>query len=250
MIINKILIFFFGAIILPAVVIAQQDSEISALINEADKMIVSREFNDALDKVGEILRVDPANTDAKRMEINIYYLMDNDKEAIRLSDIALKENPNDAGLLYMRGLINNTRGRYEKAIEDFNLSLPGASESLSYKIYLGRGMSYMNLLEYDQAMADLSKSISLNDTSASAYNTRGKLNYELTDYQAAIDDFEKALDHSEGNAVLYFNLGMSYFRTEQLTNACPWFQKSCQLGNENACRMILMECARDIPQLR
>jgi tetratricopeptide (TPR) repeat protein len=76
------------------------------------------------------------------------------------------------------------------------------------------------------------------------------LNYEIKEYKSAVDDFKKALDYSEGNAILYFNLGMAYFRMEEAAEACPWFNKSCQLGNENACRMILMECAREIPDVR
>lgn len=247
---SKYLWFIFFAIILRTVAIAQQDSGITSLVGEVERLIVDREFGTALGKVNEILKADPSNAEARRLEINLYYLMDNDKEALRLADIALKDHPSDAGILYMRGLVNNTRGRYEKAIEDFNASLQTAPAGLSYKIYLGRGMSYMNLLEYESAMDDLSKSVSLNDTSASAYQTRAMLNYELRDYKAAIDDFKKALDNSAGNSVLFFNLGMSYFRMEELTEACPWFHKSCQLGNENACRMMLMECAREVPDLR
>lgn len=250
MTINKSLIFVLAVLVLPAAVSAQHDTDIAAMMDAADKMIVSREFDSALEKVDEILRVDPTNKEARRMEVSIQYMMDNDKEAMKLADIAIKEHPADAGLLYMRGLINNTRGRYGKAIEDFDASLSDAPSSLSYKIYLGRGISYMNMLEYDQAMNDLSRSISLNDTSVSAYTTRAMLNYEIKEYKSAVDDFKKALEYSTGNAILYFNLGMAYFRMEETAEACPWFNKSCQLGNENACRMVLMECAREIPDVR
>ena len=73
----------------------------------------------------------------------------------------------------------------------------------------------MNLLEYEQALADFSTSIEHNDTVASAYHSRAMVNYELHDYSAAVNDFLKALDLSEGNSALYFNLGMSYFRLNE-----------------------------------
>ena len=224
--------------------------DVAALMAEADKLIAAKELGIALDKVKQVLKIDPSDTEAKKKEINIYYLMDNDREAMRLADMAIRENPSDAGFLYLRGIINNTRGKYTQAIDDFDASLSNKPAGISYKVYLGRGISYMNLLEYEQAMKDLSQAVSLNDTSASVYTTRAILNYELKDYREAINDFSKALENSAGNAVLYFNLGMSYFRLEEQAEACPWFHKSCQLGNENACRMILMECAREIPDLR
>jgi tetratricopeptide (TPR) repeat protein len=90
-------------------------------------------------------------------------------------------------------------------------------------------------------------SIQKNDTVASAYYTRGIVNYDIKDYEAAAEDFQKSLQYSEGNAALYFNLGMSYYRLEQKDKACPNFNKACSLGNTNACRMSLMECAKAIP---
>jgi len=75
------------------------------------------------------------------------------------------------------------------------------------------------------------------------------VNYELHDYPAAIKDFQHSLEFSEGNAALYFNLGMSYYRLNEKENACPNFNKSCSMGNTNACRMSLMECAKAIPSV-
>jgi tetratricopeptide (TPR) repeat protein len=73
------------------------------------------------------------------------------------------------------------------------------------------------------------------------------VNYELKDYSEAVEDFLKALTYSEGNSALYFNLGMSYYRLNEKGKACPHFHKSCTMGNTNACRMTLMECAKAIP---
>jgi len=249
--IKKILLFIsFAFLFILFRAGAQQDPRIEILLGEADVLIGEKQLDAALEKVGEALRIDVLNTEAVIRQINIYYLLNDDKEAMRLADLAIEADPSEPGFYYLRGIINNMREKYAKAIDDFDESARNAPQDISYKIYLGRGISYMNLLEYDDAMADLTKSISLNDTNASAYHTRAMLNYELKEYQAAINDFIKALDYSEGTSVLYYNLGMSYFRLEQQTEACPYFQKSCSMGNNNACKMILMECAREIPDIR
>jgi len=49
---------------------------------------------------------------------------------------------------------------------------------------------------------------------------------------------------------LYFNLGMSYYRLKEREKACPYFHKACTMGNTNACRMALMECAKAIPTVQ
>jgi hypothetical protein len=36
---------------------------------------------------------------------------------------------------------------------------------------------------------------------------------------------------------------MAYFRAEDSKNACEYFHKSCSMGNKNACKMVLMNCA-------
>ena len=231
-------------------VIAQDDSGMIDLLTAADNYISHNQFELALEKTQEVLTKYPGSIPAIQKQINIYYLMNDDKEALRVVELAIRDHPEEPELYYLRGIINNTREKYSRAINDFDqaLALPGGNDQ--YKIFLGRGISHMNLVEYEQAMSDLSRSIYLNDTIASSYHSRALLNYELKDYSAAINDFIKALDYSDvGNAVLYFNLGMSYFRLEDNLNACPYFHKSCTLGNNNACRMVLMECAKEIPEI-
>ena len=228
---------------------AQDGSRIEKLLTEADGLIEMNKLDQALGKTQEALKINPSDLAALQKRIDIYYLMNDDKEALNFTEMAIRQYPEDAELYYLRGIINNTREKYAKALSDFNEALEWANDSIAYKIYLGRGISQMNLMEYEQAMADFSKSIALNDTVASAYHSRALLNYEIKDYHAAIDDFQRALDHSEGTPVLYFNMGMAYYRLDDLTNACPYFHRACTMGNTNACRMALMECAKEIPNI-
>lgn len=248
--IRLVIIHLFIFLFLGNDLIAQEDSRINNLLTEADIYIGNNQFGQALEKTREALQINSSSMAAIQKQINIYYLMNDDKEALRLIESAIDEYPDKPELFYLRGIVNNSRERYGRAVEDFNQALALLDEDDTYKVYLGRGISYMNLTEYEQAMADFSKSIELNDSVASAYHSRALLNYELKDYQAAIEDFLMALDYAaEESAVLYYNLGMSYYRLSDNTNACPYFHKSCTMGNTNACRMVLMECAKEIPDI-
>jgi tetratricopeptide (TPR) repeat protein len=180
-------------------------------------------------------------------QINSYIAAGNDKEAMRITDEAIEKYPQEADFYYLKGMINNSKGRYERALGNFDKAIDLKSPVNMYKFYLGRGVSHSNLLEYDLALTDLSAAIEMNDTVAGAYHSRAMVYYETHDYSLAVSDFLKALQYTAGNAAIYFNLGMSYYRLDEKDKACPYFHKACTLGNTNACRMALMECAKAIP---
>jgi tetratricopeptide (TPR) repeat protein len=230
--------------------IPQTSARISLLLAEADSLITGNRLQEALTKTEEALSVSGSNKTAQQYRINIYYLMQNDKEALRYADDAVKKYPQDPDFLYLRGIINNSAGRYGKALDDFTIALESAKREELYKIYLNRGVANHYLMDYESAMSDFSRAIELNDTAASVYQGRAMLHYEMKDYTAAVDDFNKVLELGQENAAILFNLGMSYFRLEQKEKACPLLQKSCSLGNKNACRMSLMECVKAIPEVR
>jgi tetratricopeptide (TPR) repeat protein len=230
-------------------VMAQDETRLNALLTEADALVSSDNLQDALAKTREAMTISPDYHPAVQKHINILFLMNDEKESMRMVDDAIRKYPDVAGYYYLRGIINNAREKYSRALDDFNSAIDLNPKDILYRCYLGRGVSYLNLLEYEQALADLSASIQQNDTVAGAYYSRAMANYELHDYTAAISDFQKTLDFSEGNAALYFNLGMSHYRLNEKEKACPNFNKSCSMGNTNACRMSLMECAKAIPSV-
>jgi len=229
--------------------IAQDDSRVTGLLSEADALILGNKLPEAMSKTEEALEISSQSLPALQKKINIYFLMNNIKEALSSADLAISSYPDIPEFYYFRGIINNAREKYIKALDDFNYALNLQPEGNLYKYYLGRGVSHLNLLEYEQALNDFSASIEQNDTVASTYHSRAMANYELHDYSGAINDFLKALDYSEENAALYFNLGMSYYRLNEMDKACPYFHKACTMGNNNACRMALMECAKAIPMI-
>lgn len=223
-------------------------SKAEQLLAEADKSLKSTRYDEALVKVEEALNLEPNNLKGLQLQIYINFLKEDLKLSLELAEKAVMNHPQESEFYYLRGLINNSRQKFKKAIEDFDkiISMPGATEL--YKVYLNRGIANMNILEYEKATEDFSKSIELNNNNASAYHSRGFLNYQLRDYNAAVQDFEKAVAINPDNAETNFNLGMSYFRLEELDNACVFFQKACKAGNVNACKMVLMECAKYLPE--
>jgi protein O-GlcNAc transferase len=226
----------------------QENPRIDLLLKEADVKLEESDFNGALEKVESALDLSPQNIIALEKRINIYYQMNEIKEALKYVNEAISKFPAEGELYYLRGLIYISRKKYYKAINDFNKVFELQQPVEFYKVYLNRAVANTNLQEYELAIEDLSKSIELNDTNASAYHSRGMVYYELKDYNLAVNDFKKAINLSHENPVTYFNLGMSYYRLEDKESACPYFHKACSLGDKNACRMAFMECAKNLPK--
>jgi tetratricopeptide (TPR) repeat protein len=223
-------------------------TRIENLLTEAETNIRNSRYDIAIKKVEEALSIEPSNKQAIRLRINIYYLINDYKEALDIVEEAIQRFPGDGNFYYQRGLIHIGRQKFNKAIDDFNRIIDGYGDFELYKVYLNRGVAYMNLQEDERALEDISRSIDLNSNNASAYHSRGMLNYQHKDYESAVEDFQQALLYNENNAETNFNLGMSYFRLEEKDSACPYFHKACKEGNLNACKMVLMECARNMPE--
>jgi len=242
----KIILILFCAAICTLEINGQ--SEVEMLLTEAETNIRNSRYDIALNKVQEALNIEPDNKEALLLEIGIYYLDNDYKKAYEDVEKAIQRFPGDGDFYYQRGLINLGRQKYQRAINDFDGLINGNSDVELFKVYLNRGVAYMNLQEYEQALNDITKSIELNSNNASAHHSRGMLNYQLKDYSAAVEDFKHALQYNDNNPETNFNLGMSYFRLEDKDSACPYFHKACKEGNMNACKMVLMECAKNIPE--
>jgi tetratricopeptide (TPR) repeat protein len=97
-------------------------------------------------------------------------------------------------------LIQN--GNYPKAIEILNKEIE--SDTINSKLYLYRAIAYSNLKEYDNAKADLDKSIKYGDNNVQAYFELGKIYYSKKNY-------EKAHDYFLGVNILDSNIDSEYY---------------------------------------
>jgi len=215
--------------------------------NIVENYIQSKDYYKALSEVNKILSNQPDDIKSLKLKINVLYLLDKYKEASDILDNVLKKYNKDYELLYLSGLVNIRLKKYKKAIDDLTVALETSDNELLYKIYLARGIAFMNYELYDEALQDLEKSLSINNSSPQTYTSLGMVNYYLRNYSTAVKNFELAIEKGDNNPETYFNLGMSYLKNDQKNKACQNFQKACSMGNTNACKAILLECATNIP---
>ncbi len=204
-----------------------------------------KNYDEALSDYDKALEVSPDNDDAIKNKILVLLLLDDKKTASKLLDNSLKDNPEYWGYYYARGVMQNSDGKFSKALEDFDQAL-SLNPDNKFDISINRGFTNLRLLNYTDALNDFNAALEEDPTNAGAYHSRARTHYLLEDYSSAIHDFNECLDRNEDNPVVYYDLGMAYLKMEDLNNACKNFQISCQQGNKNACKKILFECTKDL----
>jgi tetratricopeptide (TPR) repeat protein len=238
---KRTFIYLFLTLIFIQGIVAQTGFQ--GFINSGNQNLKNRNFKDATTDFSKALKEQPTDTAALGGMIKAC-LLDNDlKEAQKHIDDAVKTYPDNAEFIFRRGILNNKKGQFDKAIEDFNLALSmNALNDLKVQIYLNLGASKLKVESYTDALENYKKALELSPRNPSIYNYKGYANYKLGFFSDAIIDYNNAIDLDPNNAASYYNRGMAYFKTSEKSKACLDFHKSCQLLNNNACKMILMEC--------
>jgi tetratricopeptide (TPR) repeat protein len=234
---------------------AQKAVELKPNMEDAHFMLgeislAQQKYADALPEFNKAFEINPNNGEALRGKVFSIYFAGKEKEAFEMIETAISKDPHKSIYYYIKGVLNNNKGKYSRALENFDKALSLNAGSNEFNIYLNRGVSYLEMEEMDAALKDLTKAIALGPNNASAYHSRGRIYYASKQYAEAVKDFSRSVEINPNNDAAYYNLGMTYFRLEDSKNACENFHKSCSLGNRNACKMIIMNCTGSTPQVK
>lgn len=205
-------------------------------------LLTRKDYNGAIALFNKAIEINKSHFQSYVGKSKAYNLLGDTKEAYRILDNAIQEFPSSSELFLARGILNNNKEKYSKALLDFDNALK-LNNTNSFGIYFNRGIAYSSLEEYDSALADFTKASELEPTNANAFYSRGLANYQLSNYEASVKDFIRADELNPNNAVTYYNLGMTYYKLEDIENACLYFHKACAMKNTNACKMIIMVCS-------
>lgn len=135
-----------------------------------------------------------------------------------------------------KGIFNFQTGNFQSAIEDFTESL---KLNKDFGItYFYRGAAYHSLEEYDEAMLDYTKAISLDDKMTDAYYNRAKIilsrkDIENPDIQKAVKDLEKALELDGNFADALYAMAAAYKKLEDYHKALEYLEKLLRVSPEH-----------------
>ena len=175
-------------------------------------------------------------------------------------------NPDDAETYQIRGMMKSLRGKskasqgeivearlhYQEAIKDYQEAVKGYREpvkqnsefivsaygNMGYTKYLlGKSFepeSGQESMEharnfYEEAIADSTKAIKLNQNNASVYHTRGAAKAAIGDYEEAIADFDRCIDLKNDFVEAYYERGLAYQKIGRQKEADANFKKAKEL---------------------
>ena len=202
-----------------------------------------KDFSRALQQYDGAIKANAQMTEAYSGKARALMNLQNYKDAMKVTEDALKIFQDDPELYYIRGLLNYQRGKPMLSVDDYDKVLSINADWNTCQVFLNRGIANDALQKPDNAIQDFTKAIIADPNNAGGYIARGNILYDIASYLEAADDFKKAEILSPDNSVITYNIGMSYYKVNDRTSACKYFQKSCSQGNSNACKMIVMNCS-------
>jgi len=233
--------------------LAMQDADKALSIdNRSDRALYAKaealfygnkDYNQALQQYDAAIRSNAQMAEAYSGKARALMGLQRQRDALRVAEDALKLFPNDPELYYVRGLLNFQSGRHKPAADDYDKVLSLDPEWNTYQVYFNRGFANDALQRPDQAIQDFTKAITADPNNVGGYVARGNLLYNTAKYLDAADDYKKAEILNPDNSVIVYNIGMSYYKIEDRATACRYFQKACSMKNDNACKMVVLNCS-------
>lgn len=117
-------------------------------------------------------------------------------------------------------------GQYQRAIEEFSKAI-SLDSNYAYA-YASRGAAYYNLKEYKRAIEDFDKAITCNPGDATVYVARGAACYCLRQFQRAVEDYDSAISLRPALADAYAGRGWALLALHKPEEAVDSFNKSVE----------------------
>jgi hypothetical protein len=154
------------------------------------------------------------------------------RNSITLYDHTLEATDRNSLIHNSRGVVYMGLANYSQAIADFDRAIE--IDPRYAKAYNNRGVACMNLANYPQAIADFDRAIEIYPQYGKAYNNRGLAYMGLADYPQAIADFDRAIEIDPRLGEAYYSRGKAYGSLGNREHAIDDIRTAARLGHEGA----------------
>ena len=244
--------------------------ELAKLIcEEALCLMVMKDYEEALMQINRAISKDTASSYYLYTKADILFRMEKYKEALKLFLVCESHSASDDDVLehiadcyknldenkkalryYKKALDANPNNRrcnskivdlYDDLMDDqektsyFEEALPYANRQIELipeaYYYIERGLLFMNVSRWEDAIADFQKAAELEPDNTYAYNNMGCVYKYQEKYTLAIETLKKAIQVMEGaqTPLPYSNLGNCYERLGRYEDAAEAYKKDLEL---------------------
>lgn len=148
-------------------------------------------YDDALSEYERALKIDPVLRVALSDRIGATYMLGRNGKVIELANAFLATNPKDRQATNLRGAAYLNLEQFNEALADFNTLV---TEHPKYVLgWYNRGRTYFQMKDVDRAMADLGQALTIDPKHAPSLGQRGLIKLGRKDVAGAEADFKAAL---------------------------------------------------------
>ena len=176
------------------------------------------------------------------------YQKDDYPKAIANYVEAIRLDPDDEWLYYMRGKAKHLLEQYDEAIIDYDEAIQLLTDFP--EAYYWRGRAKHLLEQYDEAIADYDEAIRLDPEFSEAYYWRGRAKHLLEQYDEAIADYDEAIRLDVNNLHAYRYRAKAKMEIEKWISAQQDLQLALLLAEKTGDAELIKEIKKDISEIK
>ena len=202
------------------------------LVKQAAELQAEGQYQAAIDKFGEALKLQPDNAEALVQMAGAYIDVNKCDRAEEAADKAVNTGKLQDRALLARGTAYGCMRKFDLAIADLDKAVtlnPKRPEP-----YMDRGLVYVNLGQVDRGMADLKRSLELNPSSAPAHFNLAIGYFKKNEFADALREMNQAIALEPQNANSYSFRGQIHWKLEQHEQAISDASQAISLNPDNA----------------
>ena len=149
-------------------------------------------------------------------------------QALDIVNELLKLNPNNSQYYNLKGRNLSAMTHYDDALSAFHKAIELEPDNASF--HNGIGIVYLKKKSYDNALLEYGKAIELDPNNALYHNLLGEAYVEIQHYEEALSECYKSIELEPENAFYHACIGQIYFKMQQYDQALEKFYKSTKLN--------------------
>ncbi|HVU57899.1 MAG TPA: tetratricopeptide repeat protein [Puia sp.] len=166
-------------------------------------------------------------TDDVLLEADQLYQGGRYKEMIELLNQTILEESSHPEFYFFRGIAFLQLSRYDEAIDDLTRATDLKPDY--FRAWQNRGVAWSLKQKYNKAIGDLSRAIELRPNHPSSYRHLGDALMKTNDYDRAIEIFNKAIELEPDRYDHYHNRGSAWRKKGEYRNAIADYTRSLAL---------------------
>lgn len=204
-------------------------------LSRAYCLVEMKKYDEAIADYKTALQMNPEDMDSIYGGLSLCYERKKDyASAIATCTEAIRNNPQSALNYNNRGYIYVLTGDYEKALPDINTSLELATDNNSIWAYLdSRGWYYYKTGNIEMALSDLSRSLDLHPDNV-VYSHRAQAYIAVKEHEKALADLNKSIALNNEYAEAYYYRGLVYKALGQAETAIADFQSAAKFSDDDS----------------